>query len=32
MRRALDIAKVSVAIVGVIIAMIVMFDNIGLFS
>ena len=32
MRRVLEVAKVSVAIVGVVIAMIVMFDNIGLFS
>lgn len=32
MRRVLEVAKVSVAIAGVIIAMIVMFDNIGLFS
>ena len=32
MRRLLDIVKVSVTIVGVIIAMIVMFQTIGLLS
>ena len=32
MRRLLDVAKVSVAIVGVIIAMILMFRTIGLLS
>ena len=32
MRRGLEIAKVSVAIGGVIIAVIAMFDNIGPFS
>ena len=32
MQRLLDIAKVSVAIVGITIAMIVMFQTIGLLS